>query len=134
MKLVPVYGNSHPHAVNLLLYALLSERTPEQSISHKQMPTFAEHCAFVASQPYMHWYLIQDEEHFVGSIYLTHNREVGLFIFSSQQGKGYGSWALKEFRKLHPGRLLANIAPTNASSRRFFEDHGAKLLQFTYEL
>ena len=64
-----------------VLYELLSERTPEQSISHKRMPPLAEHAAFVLDhmthQPhYQAWYTIHTDE-VVGSIYLTHMREIG---------------------------------------------------------
>ena len=58
MKLIDVYAS--PEAARVL-YELLAERNPEQNISHKAMPSFDEHCAFVASKPYQAWYLIVDD-------------------------------------------------------------------------
>lgn len=136
-----------------ILYDLLIERTPEQSISHKEMPSYEQHQAFVRSQPYLAWYLIEEAEiiyrdgaspyaagiesgpvSYVGSVYLTRLREVGIFVFEQYKHSGYGTKALAEIRRLHPGRILANINPTNTESRLFFQKHGAKLIQLTYEL
>ena len=44
----------------VFLYALLEERTPEMSISHKAMPTFQQHARFVRDIPYAAWYLVRD--------------------------------------------------------------------------
>ena len=119
-----------------ILYHLLQERTPEMSISHKAMPTIMEHAKFMASIPYQGWYIVRANyaPAPVGAIYLTRAREVGIFIFKAHQGKGYAHAALAELRKLHPGRMLANISPENARSIKFFEKHGARLIQYTYEL
>ena len=125
-----------------VLWELLKERTPEQSISHKAMPTYYEHVKFVRSRPYQAWYLVvllptgmvDKSMKAVGSVYLTRNREIGIFIFSQDQGNGFGTQALAELRRLHPGRLLANVNPLNTASCKFFAKHGAKMIQVTYEL
>ena len=70
----------------------------------------------------------------VGAIYLSKAREVGLFVFKAHLHQGYGKAALALIRAAHPGRMLANIAPGNAVSQRFFASQGAKLIQMTYEL
>lgn len=114
------------------LYSLLSERTPQQSISHKQMPSLSEHAAFVQSRPYEAWYMIVDGPGFVGSVYLSKQREIGIFLFLNCQGCGYASWAVEEMKRLHPGKFLANVNPDNAPSIRFFERLG-KRIQVTYE-
>ena len=118
-----------------ILYDLLLEREDFMNISHKNMPTLAEHTTFVESNPYFQWLLISnDAKSYVGSIYLTKQREVGIFIFKQYQGMGYGKAAVIELRKRIPGRMLANIGPANNKSIKFFEDLGAKLIQNTYEL
>ena len=121
------------------LYDLLAERDPEVNISHKEMPTFSEHCGFVLSHPYAYWYLILKIEHIsppvcVGSIYLTDQREIGIAIFKNHQGFGYGSDAVKELMKMHPGKFYANISPHNPASVKFFKQFGAKHIQNTYVL
>ena len=117
------------------LYDILSERTPDESISHKEMPAWDEHVKFVGSRPYAHWYLIGEKPlHIVGTIYLTENREVGVFIKREFRGKGFAKTAISLLRDRHPGRLLANVNPNNETSRKLWESLGGKLIQVTYEL
>ncbi len=123
-----------------VLYELLHERTPEQSISHKAMPTTAEHEKFVASRPYFAWYLIWVKSwsrmvlpKAVGSIYLSNQREVGVSIYNDFKSKGYGTEAIKKLMELHPGKFFFNINPMNYSGRVFLQEQfGAKLIQHTY--
>jgi RimJ/RimL family protein N-acetyltransferase len=137
LKLVSVYDTAHYD----LLYMLLGERTPEQSISHKAMPTFEGHRAFVDSRPYLAWYFVMDrvrrsgDSHFqsvFGACYLSLQREIGVSIFKSYRGKGRGKWAVQELMRLHPGRFLANINPANTASARLFTSLGFNLVQHTY--
>ena len=137
MKLVDVY--SAPDAPRVL-YELLAEREPHQNISHKEMPPWDDHCAFVASRPYEAWYLIVDDAgagervpRTVGAIYLTKRREVGVFVFRTHQGNGYGARAISLLSQAHPGRLLANVAPGNVDSAGMFQRCGFRPLQVTYE-
>lgn len=130
ISLINVYDEPEAEVV---LFDLLLERTPEQSISHLKMPTYDEHVAFVRSKPYQAWYLILHQQVFVGATYLTRQREIGLFIFNAYQDKGFGSLALIEMRCRH-GEILANISPYNTASQEFFSKHGGKLIQLTYRL
>lgn len=132
MRLIDIYDFDRTSA--LVLYDLLKERTKEQSISHKAMPTFEEHVTFIRSKPYSYWYFIINDYDIVGSIYLTEAREVGVFIFKDFHGNGYGPMAIEKLREMHPGRLLANVNPQNEASRNMFRKMGAKLIQVTYEL
>lgn len=130
-----VYATKNSYQV---LYELLKERTKEQSISHYYMPTMAEHIAFVRTKPYDAWYLIEStppaQKCWVGSIYLTHAREVGVFIFREHMGNGYATAALAQLRRMHPGRILANMNPANGPSLAFFRKHGGRAIQITLEL
>lgn len=130
MKLIPVDDElSHLRS----LYDLLAERTPEQSISHKAMPTFEQHRAFVASNPYLEWLLIEEKERVVGSIYLSKQDEIGVFIFNKYQGEGRGAQAVSMMMARHPKkRLLANINQKNEASINCFTNLGFKLIQQTY--
>lgn len=130
MRLLDVYGTPDAESV---LYRVLAEREPHQSISHKRMPTWAEHCAFVASRPYAHWYLI-DCGDIVGAAYLSHQREIGIGILKCHRGNNYGLNALRLLIQAHPGRLLANINPSNTDSIRLFTGLGFIMIQQTYEL
>ena len=116
-----------------MLFNILQERTPEQSISHKEMPTWDEHVAFIESDPYLFWYAIENENGPVGSVYITPAREVGIFLFKAVQGEGYAGEALSVVMKMHPGKVLANINPANHASKRFFQRMGFRQIQETWE-
>lgn len=131
MTLVDVYSVEDSA---LVLWELLKERTPEQSISHEEMPSWDEHVAYIRKRPVAHWYLIGNEDAWVGSIYLSRRREVGIWIFLIHQRQGYGKAALKELMRLHPGKFYANVAPMNFASQIFFSGIGAKMCQYTYTL
>lgn len=132
MRLTSVYGD--PDAADLL-WLLLAEREPHQNISHRKMPTWPEHVAFIQSRPYPHWYLIDvGADMAAGAVYLTDRREVGVGILRRFRGRGLGKAAVSDIVRLHPGPLLANINPQNASSIALFHDLGFKLVQQTYRL
>jgi RimJ/RimL family protein N-acetyltransferase len=117
------------------LYNLLEERKPVTYISHKKMPTYEEHVNFVKSSPYSKWYIIEIDEERAGSIYLTKQNEIGIFLNEGLQEKGIGSNALNVLIGKNPDlRYLANINPENKKSIKFFKKLGFTLIQYTYEL
>lgn len=133
MKLRDVYEDCT--VSRRLLYQLLGEREPHESISHRGMPHYDDHCDFVASRPYAHWYLVEDAGCCVGAVYLTRQGEIGVGIFKAHRGHRYGHDAVVEVMRLHPGRLLANINPANAASIALFRQlgFGPEPIQITLE-
>lgn len=117
------------------LYELLRERDPKANISHKKMPTFQEHGEFVKSKPYKKWYVIKFENQKIGSVYLTEQNEIGIFIKKEYQGNNFGNQILKLLINKNPEkRFLANVNPKNKKSINFFKKNNFKLIQHTYEL
>lgn len=117
------------------LYELLKERNSSINISHQKMPTYNKHINFVLSKPYSKWYIIYFERIKVGSIYLSKQNEIGVFIMKKFLKKGIGSEALEMIMKLNPRKqFLANINPKNKKSVMFFKKNGFNILQHTYEL
>ena len=117
------------------LYNLLKERDPLANISHKKMPSYHEHVLFVSSKPYSKWYVILYGANKVGSIYITTQNEIGIFIKKSFQNKQIGNTALCNMIQKNPKkRYLANVNPKNKKSMQFFKNHGFKLIQHTFEL
>lgn len=124
-----------------ILWDLLKERTPEQSISHRGMPSLRQHLKFIDSRPYRIWNVILMQlpmagtEEVVGSCYLTNQYEIGINVFNAWQNHGIGPWAVNWLIERHPSeRLLANINPKNERSIRMFEKLGFTHIQNTYEL
>ena len=145
MKLVDVYLIARAPQI---LYELLSERPAENFISHKKMPTMAEHEDFVAEVPFRFWYLMRVSDLngpiYVGALECTELNEIGIAVFKRYQKKGYGRAALKLFLATHKplpaiparrnGRWLANIAPGNEAGLRFFSRNGFRPVQETWEI
>jgi hypothetical protein len=69
VQLISVYRV--PKVAPELLYRLLEQREPHVNISHQRMPSWQEHVRFIASRPYVAWYLIKHGPNYVGAIYLT---------------------------------------------------------------
>lgn len=119
-----------------ILYRLLAERPKLVNISHRKMPSFYQHRAFVKSRPYKAWYLIEaSSQGFVGGVYLSKSDEIGVFVFKEYRRKGYGQKAVNLLMNRHRGvrRFLANISPKNGRSIQFFKGLKFWHIQNTYE-
>jgi len=96
------------------LFDLLDQRDPHANISHKKMPSYDEHIIFIKSKPYTKWYIILKSKEKVGSIYLSKQNEIGIFLLRNFQRKNIGNSALTQLIKKNPRkRFLANINPKN---------------------
>jgi RimJ/RimL family protein N-acetyltransferase len=98
------------------------------------MPTWFEHCDFVLSRPYAHWYIAESRRrsHAAPSISRISARSaIGIL---SQRGHGYAFDAVAELMRLHPGRFLWNVAPLNTPSIALARKlgFGAVPIQYTY--
>lgn len=115
------------------LYYLLGERLPEENISHKEMPTFRQHVKFVRSEPYKHWYVIQNDGfQVVGAVYLTQQNEIGVHIFDKFRRHGHAEHAVDLIMELEcninkDAEFYANINPKNDKSIKLFTKLGFKL-------
>ena len=128
------------------LFNLLKERDSRANISHKKMPTFNAHVKFIESKPYKKWYIVLGRKKKslsnnsflqtkVGSIYLSKNDEIGIFVLKKFQGMDIGKFAINELMKRNPRkRFLANVNPKNKKSMNFFKNNNFKLIQYTFEL
>ena len=117
------------------LFNLLKQRDPKANISHKKLPSYSEHVSFVLSRPYSKWYIIEYGLKKAGSIYLSKNDEIGIFVKKTFQRKGIAKNALQELMKKNPRkRFLANVSPKNKNSMAFFKNNSFKLIQYTFEL
>lgn len=129
MKLIPIEDRSDAAHI---LWDLLAERPATANISHREMPTWTAHEAFVKAHGYRTWRLIETPHGIVGAIYLTMQNEIGIGIFSWAQGQGYGPAAIMLLMTEYgPRRFLANVAPGNEKSRQMFEKLGFTHVQET---
>ena len=136
MKLVSVNRSKDaPQVLWEMMRTRLQEDRKGYNISHRKMPSWKQHLAFIKSRRNGHWYMIRKPWCYVGWVYLNDRDEIGLMIFPAQRGFGAGTWALKEIRRRHKRRrYLANINPKNKRSIEFFKRAGFKdQIQITLE-
>lgn len=123
------------------LYRLLKSR--RHGISHKQIPSFAEHNEFVRNHPYRAWFLVRDAEDFIGSVYVHTDNSIGIHL---EDGKlpGHLRQVLDEImqrfaplpavKSVRNGSFSINVAPTDKPLMAALEDCGFSIAQMTYIL
>ena len=117
------------------LYNLLKERNPISNISHKKMPSFQSHIKFVSSKPYKKWYVIKMSNNSIGSIYLSYQNEIGLFLKKEYDDVKIANSVIKLFMKKNPlNQYFVNISPRNTKLIKFYKNLGFSLLQKTFKL
>ena len=141
-----VYKDGHKGV--LALYQLLRERStendPHVNISHRALPPYREHLAFVRSRPYRAWFFVKVDGLIAGYVNVTRRNEIGIILSADYRGKGIGKQALQMLltrtkpmaakpSERSPG-FLSNINPKNARSIALFTSLGFKHIQNTYEL
>lgn len=115
------------------LYNLLKERPETANISHHKMPSYKNHVAFIQSCPYAAWYVIWSYPYQIGSVYLTRQNEIGIFVKKEYARRKVASWAINEIIRLHPRPMyIANVNPKNKPSLKLFNKLGWKPVQVSF--
>lgn len=137
----------YPGAIDTL-YELLrlrsTEYDPHVNVSHRELPPFHQHQAFVRSKPYRKWFIVLADGQVAGSLNLTKLNEIGIVLNPKFRGKGVAKAAIaKLLEHTRPlpaipshriGRFLANINPKNERSIRLFTSLGFAHSMNTYRL
>ena len=119
------------------LYNLLSERIPYENISHKKLPSYANHVKFVKSKPYSKWFLIEYGDKLIGSVYLSKNNEIAIWIkkYLKDPKSIIRKKILQEIlTKFRRKKYFANVNPRNKKLINFYKKNEFKLIYFTFEI
>ena len=125
----------------ITLYDLLQKR--EHSISHKAVPSFEDHAAFVNTNPYRAWYLVRGSDEAVGTFYVSNENTVGINIVRSSDEKIIDKLCsyiveeyapLPEIKSVRGPEFAINVAPDNAFLISALERLNKKVLQISYSL
>ena len=115
----------------------MSERKPFENISHKKLPSYNNHIKFIKSKPYSKWLLIQYNEKMVGSVYLSKNNEIAIWIKKNikEHKMKIRKKILQEIlTKFVRKKYFANINPRNKKIINFYKKSGFKLIYSTFQL
>jgi len=120
---------------HIFLYDLLEQRNSIVNISHKKMPTWEEHVKFIKSKPYSKWYVIQNKDEKIGSLYLSKQNEIGIHLLKKFEKESIHLESIKKLMSLNPEIIFrANVSPKNKNYITLFKKLGFKMVQHTYEL
>jgi len=120
---------------HIFLYDLLEQRNSIVYISHKKMPTWEEHVKFIKSKPYSKWYVIQNKDEKIGSLYLSKQNEIGIHLLKKFEKESIHLESIKKLMSLNPEIIFrANVSPKNKNYITLFKKLGFKMVQHTYEL
>lgn len=137
MEIIDVYTLADHSKI---LYQLLAKRSVNAQISHQNLPSFEEHCAFVDSHPYLHWYVIYIDEHAAGTAYITDMNTIGLSLSSEYASHmpAVLQWLmshhtpLPEIKSKRIPQFSININPANQSLILAVKAVGGQHVQNTY--
>ena len=119
------------------LYNLLAERKSHENISHKKLPSYTNHVKFIKSKPYSKWLLIEYRDKIIGSVYLSKNNEIAIWIKKSIKDYKMGVYkkVLQEIvTKFSRKKYFTNLNARNKKLINFYKKNGFKLIYFTFEL
>jgi len=96
------------------LYEMLKERDSIINVTHKKLPSFAQHLQYIKSQPYDAWYIILVESKKVGHIEIFSDDRIGWFLKKEFKGFGFVIPAFEELKKLHKReKYIGKVNPKN---------------------
>ncbi len=136
MELIKVNPLKINHVRNL--FVILARK--KFNISHICLPKYKEHKKFVENHPYRFWYLIQNEQKYVGTIYLTFENVIGInIIISSRELYIEAIKALinsheplEEIKSLRNKCFVINVNPNNKTLIEAIQILGLTHIQNTY--
>lgn len=122
------------------LYELLKQR--QYRISHKALPSFDEHEAFVSAHPYRAWFIVRKNDTLRGSFYLHKDNSIGLNL-TEQDSKIVGAIFdfITENFKPEPAvasfvaaSFFVNLSCENTELQNILSEQGLIPLQISYRL
>ncbi len=121
------------------LYELLKAR--KHSISHIEIPSFAEHSSFVENHPYYKWFIVENQSSLIGSIYIHNDNSIGIdmldqfeiFIpdvlkFLEQKYK-----PLPYIKSVRSKNFFLNLSPQNKKLQDLLISLGYEISQISFE-
>lgn len=122
-----------------VLYNQLKHRV--FNISHKHMPSFAEHELFVKNHPYREWLIFNERNKPIGNVYIQYNNSIGLNCDSNLTSHQiekilnavYASFTpLPAIPSVRNGEFFLNIASANLDLQKILDALGFIEIEKTF--
>ena len=125
-----------------VLYSLFVQRPSQTKISAKDTLTFEEHEKFVESHPYRYWFLIKIKTNYVGTVYVTYDNHLGIFLTKEFQElfEDVIRYILENFDPLpaipssRSSGFNINVSANDKEYLKKFSQLGIYPYQFTFKL
>ena len=138
-RIVPI-KNSVEH--KKVLYDLFIQRPSQNKISAKDTLTFEEHEKFVETHPYRYWFLIKIKASYSGTVYMTYDNHLGIFLREEFQElfEDVISYILKNFDPLpalpssRPSGFNINLSVNDKKYLEKLAKLGISPYQLTFKL
>ena len=105
---------------------------PHINISHLEVPTIPNHIRFIQSRPYRYWFIISINKKYIGSVYITKSKEIGLYIMPKYRTVALETIIINKMIEL--GGKYMNVNPKNEERIKTIKKINFKLIQYTYKL
>ena len=138
MELIKVNPSNVNHIRNL--FVILAKK--QFNISHICLPTYKEHKKFVENNPYRFWYLILNDNKYIGVIYLTFENVIGVNTVISSKEIYISAIKsiinihkpLDEIKSIRNKFFIINVNPKNKKLIEAIKILGLSHIQNTYIL
>ena len=125
-----------------ILYDLFCKRCEDFNISSNRQIDFTEHGLFVENHPYRVWFLIKFQNKYIGSVYLTTDNSVGVFLEKNQSFRlpELINIILSKFKPLpaipsiRQAYFVINISPENDKYEKILRELCFPMIQKTFRL
>ncbi len=132
------YSEKHIYA----LYQLLKKRPDYHKISSSELPDFKKHKNFVLNHPYRSWFLVSEKNLFVGSIYLTFQNVIGIYLNEEKLDNfedclnciRENFFPLDFIPSVRNSNFLINVSSQNNYYEKLLLNYGAKEIEKTFIL
>ena len=125
-----------------VLYDLFIQRPSEAKISAADILSFEEHEKFVENHPYRYWFLLKIKTRYVGTVYVTYENQLGVFLTEQFQDlfEDVLKYIIRAFDPLpalpssRASGFSLNVSANDKECLRKFDKLGISPYQFTFKL
>lgn len=122
------------------LYQLLNDR--KFNISNINIPSYNEHKEFVINNPYRVWYLVFENENYIGTFYIKNDNSIGINLINETQDNIHQILKyindeylpLNEKKSVIPGYFYINVPIANKKLQKILSNFNINKIQVSYKI
>ena len=125
-----------------ILFDMYNSRKNYSRISSNTNLKLKKHNDFVQNHPYRLWFLVSNEDYYIGNLYITLENIISLNLYEAHVNK-YNKIISAVLKKIRPlkevssikrGEFMINLSPQNKKIEKLLKNNNWSLIQKTYIL